>query len=230
MKKLLVLVLVFVVNSTYSQNNTIFKKIENYFIKNDIHFDDDNVGSISFLKSAKTYMSLEMKASKFGGIGNDWYDDKVTYDESFFKMANGNYNPKILNNKRESMGLFYVSPSYKRFDVIVGFGTIKYFIYDTWQTGDYVNGYTRSNGTYVNGYYRNVRNVSGYNEVDKTNFLLFGVSKSIRIYPNKETEHLNGEGVYLHIRGVVRNLPKYGNEELGRILKPQLQLGIKMQL
>lgn len=184
--------------------------------------------SFSFLSSQKTYLSVEMKTSSFGGIGNDWYDDKVIYDDDFFKMAKGDYNPKIFNNKRESMGLYYVSPSYKNFDVMIGFGTIRYLVYDSWETGDYVNGYYRSNGTYVNGYYRNKRIVSSYNEVDRTNFLILGVSKSVRIYPIKHTEDIGETGIYLHMRGVIRNLPKYGNEELGREIKPQLQFGIKI--
>jgi len=196
MKKILLLILVLVSYVSYGQN-------------------------ISVLVSPKININTDFKIKKYGGIGLDIYNDKVIYDEWFFKMAKGDYSNAIFTNKRYAIGFYYITPSYKGFDISVGLGSIKYTLMDdvTYTTWDNVSGYYRSNGTYVNSYKRNVRTWTSYDRItiDKAIYGIVGISKSIRYKNNFD----------FIIKGVGRYIPKYGNEDFGYKFKPEIMLGVK---
>ena len=209
----------------------IFTSFVSYGQFSKIKLDNDYGMSMSFLSSkfniSNWSMDIVLNNPYKIGFGIEMYGDKVIYDNDFIStMDLGSYKTKeeklsaLNTNQRSAIGIYYVSPSIKNFDLIIGGGSIDYSLEQTYQTGDYVNGYTKSNGTNVSGYYRNVRMVTSMVQVDKTYYALLGVSKSFKIT----------NGVYLQIRGITRYLPKYGNEELGRIVKPQLQLGVKFKI
>lgn len=183
-------------------------------------FSQTNQGFSLMVAVPKLGAGVEYKNDKWG-VGVELISDKVEYDKNFFKMVKGDYNQKIFNNKRFSYGFYGISPSYKGFDIILGGGLISYSIYDSWIEGDRVSGYYRSNGTYVNSYIRNERNVSGYVKVDETFYGISGIGYQLP---------LSGDYITLQFRGVIRYIPKYGNEELGREISPNLMMGIKIKI
>ena len=199
-----------------------------------IKFDNHYKTTINYVLSKNSHnFDIVFNTDVKFGIGFDLFSDKVNYDEDFNIMVANKYNlPKFSNmiiinpsfppidNKRSGTGLYLITPTIKNFDLLIGGGSISFLIKDTYETGDYVRGYTKSNGTQVNGYYRNKRTVSSYVKQDQSFYLFTGITKSFKIV----------NGVYLQVRGITRYLPKYGNEELGRVFKPELMLGLKVKI
>jgi hypothetical protein len=200
-------------------------------VKYDTHYKT----TINYVLSKKSHnFDIVFNSDVKFGIGFDLFSDNVMYDEHWnikvnmsgdlLKLTNYWTNSDFTsvndNSKRNGTGVYLITPTIKNFDLLIGGGGISFLIKDTYETGDYVSGYTRSNGTYVNGYYRNKRMVSSYVKQDQSFYLFGGITKSFKIV----------NGVYLQVRGITRYLPKYGNEELGRVFKPELMLGLKVKI
>jgi len=177
MKKLLIVILTFISWVSYGQISKI-------------KFDKVELCDMNVLLGTSLDIMGDFKINKYGGIGFDVYNTHV-----------------IDNVEKNGYGIYYITPSIQKFDMIIGMGWVSdYLPQRQYQT---VSGYTKTNGTYVNSYNR-----STDTKLVATNtktYSIVGVGKTFSTY-----------GIGLTVRGVVRFLPT-GNT-------PDLQVGLNLSL
>ena len=158
-----------------------------------------NIG-VSVSPKLNVNLDYRFYTTKLGGVGVDLYRDKVVYGDNFFIEKNNPLSPytqkdiDVLRNtnKRSSIGVYYISPKYKKFELMVGFGVLSYSIVE-------------------NG----VRNVYSH-----TGYTIYGINKDIKL-----TRKID-----LQLRGVIRNMSKYGQSKHGRMNVIEPMVGIKYEL
>ena len=181
---------------------------------------DETRGQLSGLFSTNGCWQIEIKSTKYGGVGFiDFYSTKNIWEDK-------------ITNYTDGVGIYYVSPTYKGFDVSIGGGSMNYhekFKY-TSTSGDYVKGYYRSNGTYVNSYYRNGSGAMEYETSilkDSKSYFVCGMSKSIKIPYITDMEE--DGGFFLQMKTDFMFHSNFATIP-SIILTPKLYVGIKMAL
>jgi hypothetical protein len=150
-------------------------------------------GEMNILLGPKLDMNVDFKISKYGGLGFDLY------------------NTHVINNvEKNGYGVYYITPSVKKFDMIFGMGWVSDYIPQTqYET---VSGYYKANGTYVNSYNRS--NGSKLVPTNTKNYPIIGVGRVFSKYGKY--------GIGFTVRSVFRFLPTG--------ITPDLQMGLNFSL
>jgi hypothetical protein len=165
MKKLLFVIFVLASYVSYGQSNRFIYQYEKF--KHSKIFEDNagiSFGVLLGSKNGNGNYTLDIRMKR-GGVGFEYYNE-----------------PEMdYNTDKTGLGLYYITPSIKGFDIQIGGGVLTEYKTKIGSTGDYVNGYTKANGTHVNGYYRNVRSTSYYESVGGSVYGVVGITKSFYI-------------------------------------------------
>jgi hypothetical protein len=166
MKKILLLVTMFLSAMSYGQTGNAF--LDNYhrIVRSNI-FEDNTGFSVSALMGMTPVngaVKIEGRLYR-GGMGFDWYEKAETQDGGEF-----------------GFGFYYITPSIHGFDLSVGAGLLSHYTSHMGMVGQQVSGYYRSNGTYVNPYQRYVHEESIRDYDNSSIYSILGLTKQITIY------------------------------------------------
>jgi hypothetical protein len=158
--------------------------------------------NIGISVSPKLNVNLDYRfyTTKLGGVGIDLYRDRVVYSDNFFIEKNNPLSPYTQKD------IEVLRNTNKRSSIGV------YYITPKYKGFDFMVGIGVLNYSIVENGVRNTYSHTGYT--------IYGINKDINL-----TKKID-----LQLRGVIRNMSKYGQSKHGRMNVIEPMVGIKYEL